>query len=74
MEITNRYLGRFNAARAACPPPNFINSPSVQLRTTPYKSENSEKSEKSVQIRRKERFFNRKKLLKNCISLYFVLY
>ena len=29
---------------------------------------------KSVQIRRKERFFNRKKLLKNCISLYFVLY
>ena len=50
MEITNRYLERFNAARAACPPPNFINSPSVQLRqvrevrqvrqvrTTPYNS------------------------------------
>ncbi len=35
MEITNRYLERFNAARAACPPPNFINSPSVQIHTSP---------------------------------------
>ena len=52
-----------NSSRISPKSPKSPKSPTSP--TNPYNS---------VQLRREERFFNRKKLLKNCISLYFVLY